>query len=501
MLRFKHWLVFVALLCASVAAQAPLDIRVALVIGNAAYRGEMALLNPTNDARAMADTLKGLGFSVMLVNDGKQTQITQAIAQLQAVLKGKQGVGMLYYAGHGVQYDWRNFMVPIDARLASESDIPVQTIDVSTVLDAFKIAGNRLNLVVLDACRDNPFDNNLATKGLAPVDAPPGTFIAFATAPGNVADDGDEKSPNGLYTKYLLQELRNPSSRLEDVFKRVKLSVRQESAGRQVPSDSSNLDEEFSFAKGFVKAEPEKESVRQERYNTERAEWNRIRGSQNANDFFRFLQRYPNGFISEIAQFRADQLAKPTLIAQALPQAVVALASGSNRYALNDEYTLVTTNLMTNSVRTERLRVTSATNDRVEINGGTIVFDQMGGLIEDDSGVKDPPIVLVPADIALGKRWRSVFTNTIMGFNASVYVDFKTVAFEDLETPDAKLKVFKVDMDGWAIVNGASGNFFGTLWIEPRTMRLVRYDRNLRGGGKWIDHSSQVMTNYKPAPR
>jgi hypothetical protein len=347
----------------------------------------------------MADTLKGLGFKVIHVNDGQRTDITQAITTLQDALKGKQGVGMLYYAGHGVQYDWRNFMVPVDARLAKEDDIPLQTVDVGQVLSAFKTAGNRLNVVVLDACRDNPFDNQLATKGLAPVDAPPGTFMAFATAPGHIADDGDERSANGLYTQFLLRELKRPIARLEDVFKRVKIQVRQASAGRQVPADSSNVDEEFTFDKGFAEAEPDSESVRLQRYNAEKAEWDRIKASANATDFFNFLQRYPSGFVSEIAQFRADQLQKPLLVAQARPDAVVALASGTNRYALGDQYTLITTDLLTKNATRELQRVTLATNDRVEINGGTTVYNQMGGLIKDDSGEKDPPIQMVPADI------------------------------------------------------------------------------------------------------
>lgn len=489
------------LLCASATAEAPGDMRVALVIGNGAYPGDSALSNPGNDARAMADTLKGLGFSVIEIHDGKQAQMSQAILSVRERLKGKQGVGMLYYAGHGVQYDWRNFMVPVDARLKTESDILAQTVDISSVLDAFKAAGNRLSLVVLDACRDNPFDNKLATKGLAPVDAPPGTFMAFATAAGNVAQDGDEKSGNGLYTQFLLQELKKPTARLEDVFKRVKLQVRQKSEGRQIPSDSSNLDEEFSFDKGFAKAIPEKEEMRLARYNAEKADWDRIKVSKNFSDFFDFLQRYPNGFISEIAQFRADQLQKPLLVVQGRRDGVTTLASGTNRYALGDEYTMIITDQLTKVTRREAQRVTFANNDRVEINGGVTVYDQMGGLIKDDSGVKDPPMLLVPADIAPGKKWRSVFQNRIGQFDASVFVDFTTVALEDLDIPGAKLKAFRVTMEGFATVGGRSGRFTGSLWIEPGTMRLVRYDRMLRGGGVILDATSSVVANYKPAPR
>lgn len=491
-----------ALLCASASAQAPGDVRVALVIGNAAYPADAALGNPGNDAAAMAAALQGLGFKVVQLRDGKREQMAQAISAVRELLQGKRGVGMLYYAGHGVQYDWRNYMVPVDASLQDAADIPQQTVDVGQVLDAFKAAGNRLNLLVLDACRDNPFDNKLATKGLAPVDAPPGTYMAFATTPGNVAADGDEqKSANGLYTRYLLQELQKPMARVEDVFKRVRLQVRLHSAGRQVPSESSNLDEAFSFDSGFAKTETDGASLRQQRYDAEKLEWDRIKGSQQAADFFGFLQRYPNGFISEMAQFRADQLQRPLLVAQRRRDGLSTLASGTNRYAQGDQYTLVTTDLLTRIVRRDAQKVTFADDHRVEINGGVTVYDQMGALVKDDSGVKDPPTMMVPADISLGKQWRTAFMNRIAGYNARVSLDFKTVALEDLEIPGARIKTYKVDIDGFANLGGMSGHFTGTLWIEPTTMRLVRYDRMLRGGNRIVDSSSQVVVDYFPAPR
>ncbi len=234
----------------SVSAQAPLDVRVALIIGNSAY-ASAPLVNPANDAKAMADVLKRLGFTVVELRDGNKAQMAAAIAQVSNSLKGKQGVGMLYYAGHGLQLDWRNYMVPVDANLKSAADVPNQTIDLSSVVDIFKAAGNRMNIVVLDACRDNPFGGNTSSaKGLAQLDAPPSTFLAYATAPGNVAEDGDEKSGNGLYTQFLLQELKRPTAKIEDVFKRVRLNVRKQSNGRQIPWESTSLEDDFFFNDG-----------------------------------------------------------------------------------------------------------------------------------------------------------------------------------------------------------------------------------------------------------
>jgi uncharacterized caspase-like protein len=230
-------------------AQAPRDIRVALVIGNSAY-ATAPLANPSNDARAMGDTLRGLGFTVIELHDGRRSQMNEAITRVRDALRGQQGVGMLYYAGHGLQLDWHNYMVPVDAQLTQASDVANQTVDVNAVIEAFKSAGNRMNIVVLDACRDNPFSATGSGKGLAQLDAPTGTFLAYATAPGNVANDGDTASGNGLYTRFLLRELKNPTAQIEDVFKRVRLHVRKNSQGQQIPWESTSLEDDFYFVPG-----------------------------------------------------------------------------------------------------------------------------------------------------------------------------------------------------------------------------------------------------------
>lgn len=241
----------VALALASFAsvAQSPVDVRVALVIGNAAYRVIPPLSNSGNDAKSMGVVLRKLGFKVLDVIDGDRAAMVQAITRMQAELKGQQAAAMLYYAGHGLQLDWHNYMVPVDATIVKAADVPAQTVDIELVLKAFSQAATRINIVVLDACRDNPFAGSTGSKGLAQLDAPPGTYLAFATAPGNVAEDGDAASGNGLFTQYLLKELQRPA-RIEDVFKRVRLQVRQQSQGRQIPWDSSSLEDDFAFNDG-----------------------------------------------------------------------------------------------------------------------------------------------------------------------------------------------------------------------------------------------------------
>ncbi len=223
-----------SLMLSTAEAEAPVNVRVALVIGNAAYVAA-PLVNSTNDALAMARVLLDLGFQVIEVNDASKAQMASGIESARRALNGKHGVAMFYYAGHAMQLDWHNYMIPVDAKLLKAEDVPLQTVDVDAVMAAFKAANTRMNILVLDACRDNPYEGAASGKGLAPLDAPPGTFLAYATAPGNVARDGTEASGHGLYTEYLIEELEKPEAKIEDVFKRVRTKVRQQSHGRQIP--------------------------------------------------------------------------------------------------------------------------------------------------------------------------------------------------------------------------------------------------------------------------
>ena len=219
--------------------------RLALVIGNGAYPSS-PLRNPTNDARALAAALKGLGFEVTAHENLGQRQMRRAILDFGTRLR-EGGVGLFYFASHGLQVNGRNYLVPVDAAIASEAEVEVEAVDVASVLTRMETARNRVNLVILDACRDNPFARSFrnAAGGLAAIDAPSGTLIAYATAPGRVARDG--KGANGLYTGELLKALQAPGQRVEEVFKRVRQAVLERSGGDQVPWESSSLVGEFLF--------------------------------------------------------------------------------------------------------------------------------------------------------------------------------------------------------------------------------------------------------------
>ena len=220
--------------------------RFALVIGNSAYK-EKPLKNPANDARDMANTLKRLGFDVQLKTDVGLRDMEEAINQFGDRLR-RGGVGLFYFAGHGVQVQGVNYLVPVGSKVASESDARFECVDAGRVLGKMEDAGNELNIVILDACRNNPFARSFrsVSQGLAQMDAPTGSIVAYATAPNAVASDG--KGTNGMYTKYLLQNMTTPGIPIEEVFKRVRIAVMGESAKKQVPWESSSIAGYFYLA-------------------------------------------------------------------------------------------------------------------------------------------------------------------------------------------------------------------------------------------------------------
>lgn len=196
--------------------------KIALVIGNNDYKAGR-LENPGNDATAMAAKLRELGFTVILRTNASQRAMTRAISEFgRRIADG--GTSVFYFAGHGLQVRGRNFLLPIDAEISGEASVRSEAIDVDQVLDQLRPA--RVSMVILDACRNNPFETRFRTtqgSGWAQFDAPTGTLIAYATAPGKVAADGTGK--NGLYTGELLKVMDGIGLKIEDVFKQVRINV------------------------------------------------------------------------------------------------------------------------------------------------------------------------------------------------------------------------------------------------------------------------------------
>jgi len=221
--------------------------RVALVIGNAKYTSEARLKNAVNDAKLVAKTLRGLGFEVIEIHNASQKKMKRTLRTFGGKLKGA-GVGLFYYAGHGMQLNGRNYLVPIDANITDELDIEVESVDMASVLARMNEGGSRFNLVVLDACRNNPFmrATRSAQKGLAFVSAPRGTMIAYATAPGTVAEDG--KTANSPFSEAFAKHVQTPNTSVEKVFKAVARDVGAATKDRQRPWMSSDFTGEFFFA-------------------------------------------------------------------------------------------------------------------------------------------------------------------------------------------------------------------------------------------------------------
>lgn len=218
--------------------------KIALVIGNAKYAGSAALNNPENDAKDITAALKKLDFQVVEKLNLSQKEMNKAIGDFGKKID-KDTVALFYYAGHGLQLKGKNYLVPIDASISAEPQIRSESIDIETVFDQMENSGT--SIVILDACRNNPFEKKMrgGSNGLAQVDAPQGMIIAYSTAPGKTALDGDGR--NGVYTQELVKIIGMPNLSIEQVFKRVRASVSKHSDGSQIPWETSSLTGDFYF--------------------------------------------------------------------------------------------------------------------------------------------------------------------------------------------------------------------------------------------------------------
>lgn len=286
--------------------------RVALVIGNATYKTQ-PLGNPIHDAADIAAKLRNLGFEVTLRTNATQKEMTRAITQFGEHIK-PGSVALFYYAGHGVQARGRNFLVPVDAEIQTEAGVSSEAVDVDSVLEQLSPA--RVSMVILDACRNNPFERRFRSAGgggLAQMDAPKGTLIAYATAPGKTAADGAGR--NGLYTGALLRMLDQPGLKVEDVFKRVRIAVSQATQDAQIPWEASSLIGDFYFRTGSatqsaslaplpaaIVAPPTSANDK------ETMLWSAVEQSNSAADYDVYLSQYPQGAFAGAARARLDEI-------------------------------------------------------------------------------------------------------------------------------------------------------------------------------------------------
>lgn len=292
--------------------------RIALVIGNGAYKYS-PLPNPPNDADLMTRTLVGVGFDVTSHKNLDRRSLRRAFYEFGQKLEQADDdtVALIYYAGHGVQLGGENYLIPVDSQIEDAFDVEIEAIRASSLLKTFANAKSSLNIVILDACRNNPFkgSSRSADRGLAKMDAPTGTLLAYSTSPGNVAVDGTGK--NSPYTKALATALKKPGANVEQVFKQVRITVMDRTQGKQVPWESSSLVGNFSFvgSSGQQVAALPKEIVEPDQSATARSDnsinqvveieyWKSISGSNNPELFQSYLEKFPNGIFTAIANQR-----------------------------------------------------------------------------------------------------------------------------------------------------------------------------------------------------
>jgi len=335
-MKFAYALLFILLVCGGLVTgqdnrtlerekgtPTTSDKRLALVIGNGAYQNARTLANSVNDATDIANTLSKLDFEVIYGVDLNLKQMTDKVREFGDKLKANGGVGMFYYAGHGIQVGGRNYLIPVEANILREDEIVDAALNFDVVLRKMATANNGLNIIVLDACRNNPFARSWSRGGdeggLAQINAPTGTFIAYATSPDRTASDGTGR--NGLYTSELLRVIADPALKIEDAFKRVTIAVDRASSGNQIPWTSSSLRGEFYFKidekNSKIVKETNTASVNDKPFAPpvppDLADWNKIKDSKNPMDLTAYMEKYPSSPYAQIAASRMREMTYSTI--------------------------------------------------------------------------------------------------------------------------------------------------------------------------------------------
>jgi carboxyl-terminal processing protease len=309
----------VAALClftaTSFSAQA--EPRVALVIGNSNYGPEIGkLANPANDAALITSALQQTGFTVITVIDADQKKMKRAIADFGQKLAdaGPKATGLFYYAGHGIQSQGKNYLIPVGAMIEKEADVDIESVTADDVMDQMDFAANNVNILILDACRNNPVARSFrsAGRGLAPMrsDAVRGTFIAYSTSPGQVAADGSGK--NSPYSKALASAIVKPGVGIEEAFRDVRAQVMAATQDKQIPWDSSSLTAPFFFktsqfntaSQAAPAAAPAPAAKPVPAADAEEKLWIYVESSKQPGDYQAYLDRYPDGVYAPIARSR-----------------------------------------------------------------------------------------------------------------------------------------------------------------------------------------------------
>ncbi len=489
------------LLCSSAFAA---EQRVALVIGNAAYRVD-PLDNAVNDARLVASSLKQASFDVTLAENLDRRSLQGALRAFGERLTDNS-VAVLYYAGHGLQLRDRNYLIPVDAEIRSEDEIALAGIDIAFVLGRMSAARSRVNIVILDACRNNPFASSTGksqhtAQGLAQMDAPVGTLLAYATAPGKLAADGlgGVNDKNGLYAQQLARQLLQPGLPVEHVFKRVREAVVRASREAQVPWESSSLQGEFAFVPGTAVAREGAEDVEAA---AELAFWNSVQGTARADDLRAYLRQYPNGRFAALAQSRLDAAAPAVQVASAAKDNTKLPRVGDSwRYRVQDQFRLgdlfVTAKVEEVSERgIAESRTTSADSTP---RGARVALAPSFNAAQDAA--------LAPAEFSPYLQAAGLIGPALRGADLSQQIEQATVplrasveGIEEVQVAAGTWRAQKVVLRGQAQSRGAAKSGLVVtehrLWYASEVKRVIKHEIVTTVGGVLLQSTSVELVEY-----
>ena len=462
--------------------------KIALIIGNSKYKGA-PLKNPGNDAKAIGAALTTVGFETTVRLDAGKAELDASIDAYVNTLTARKCVGLFYYAGHGVQVAWKNYLLGIDVSIDSLETVVRGSLELNALMAGLTRAGNPMNIIMLDACRDNPFGSGKQPdqKGLSQMDAPLNTILAYATAPGNTASDGE--GSNGLYTESLLREMQVKEAKVEDIFKRVRLHVRRQSKGAQIPWESTSLEDDFYFLPpaSLVAA---REEERAKLFAAELKLWESIKEARSAAPFEDYLKRYPSGDFSELAQLQLDRLLaaegeKRVYIAKAANNPYSAgTARADIAFKVGDTFAYRVFDLDNGTAKKPMAHtVTAITDTEVIYNGGELGTDLMGNTTKWPDGRKTTGNQILPLEFVVNKRWETQYLVVPAdGGTSRVQIQLHIVSKEKVNVPAGSFDCFKLEARGKIFGQTAQGfSFNGTvmlnLWLAPDVCRrAIRYE-------------------------
>jgi uncharacterized caspase-like protein len=481
--------------------------RLALVIGNAGYRKLTSLDNPVNDARLIGEQLTKAGFKVFRYENLDRTGLFNAMRDFGDKLNDRT-IAVFYYAGHALQLRDRNFLVPVDADMRNEDEIELTSVDVGFILTRMSTARSRVNIVILDACRNNPLGKTLPARGLAQMEAPVGTYLAFATAPGKVSEDGpDLNSQNSLYTANLAKHILTPGLPVETLFKRVRDAVVRGTNGAQVPWDNSSLLSEFAFVPGVAQANP---ASPEEEAAGELAFWNSIQNSNRAEEYRAYLRQYPRGRFTSLAQSRLAALAPSSGGAAPNPSSTPPMAASASpmprsgdtwryrvqdRFMLGDLFVTATVDDVTDSGIAETWTSTSDPKVRstfVPLKPG---FRQLPGL--DQTPPEFAPYLQASGLLRPGQRigdQRRRIDKVDVALKASVAGE------EEVVVQAGRFRAIKLVLSGQSKGRSAGRGPISAehiVWYAPEVKRIVKYSVSTKVAGVQEEATQFELIEYK----